>query len=75
MRRVRHGREDMTNFERRKTESTTVELTDAEMECVSGSLQFWKAIFIGGTSSNAGGTGTDSGPTATNAQAWVVSHS
>jgi bacteriocin-like protein len=51
----------------------TTELTDEELDRVSGGLNFWKAIFIGGTSSAPGGTGTDSGPTATNAQAWVVS--
>jgi len=49
------------------------ELTDADLDHVVGGLNFWKAIFIGGTSSNPGGTGTDNGPTGTNAQAWVIS--
>ena len=49
------------------------ELKDADLDRVAGGLNFWKAIFIGGTSSNPGGTGTDNGPTGTNAQAWVIS--
>jgi len=65
----------MTGSEMSDTTMRPAELTDADLERASGGLQFWKAIFIGGTSSNPGGTGTDSGPTATNAQAWVVSHS
>jgi hypothetical protein len=52
---------------------TSHELNDEELSKAAGGLHFWKAIFIGGTSANPGGTGTDTGPTKTNAQAWVVS--
>ena len=52
---------------------TSQELNDEELSKAAGGLHFWKAIFIGGTSANPGGTGTDTGPTQTNAQAWVVS--
>jgi hypothetical protein len=49
------------------------ELTGEDLDRVAGGLNFWKAIFIAGTSSAPGGTGTDPGPTGTNAQAWVIS--
>jgi hypothetical protein len=54
--------------------ASTDELKDSELEHVTGGgFQFFRAIFIGGTSSAPGGTGT-SGSTGTNAQGWVVSH-
>jgi hypothetical protein len=61
----------MNRFNAKAMDAT--ELTGEDLDRVAGGLNFWKAIFIGGTSSAPGGTGTDSGPTGTNAQAWVIS--
>jgi hypothetical protein len=61
-------------MEHAKSNETLTELTDELLDCATGggALRFFKAIFIGGTSSAPGGTGTDSGATATNAQGWVI---
>jgi hypothetical protein len=62
-------------MERAISNETSTELSNELLDCATGggALRFWKAIFIGGTSSAPGGTGTDSEPTKTNAQGWVVS--
>jgi hypothetical protein len=62
-------------MERANSNETSTELSDELLDYATGGgvPHFFKAIFIGGTSSAPGGTGTDSEPTKTIAQAWVVS--